>query len=721
MVPTAPTPVTPVQSRGTPPVTLTPEIHHSLPHHFNIIPENERNDTIACLTKNLGEHISAIEGNDYVVKCGNDYLPDWFAKLSAESIPNTIAGVKKLMNALSVRQAKSILLYNDAYYLKPMLEPFETKTLLMTALKLRAYELSANDPIVNLLKITDDTSYQNVQLILNSSPELMFSLGLFESISCAYRLTGYYSDTKEWPFVPTFSGKFQVMLNIISESKEVNNPIIRMLFEKVDYKKMHLKENCSLGADILAELSKGSPLKRYVGSEEEITNGNKYVARVFWDVMRDVLGYGHLESIYFLDLYLTSQTKNEFRNMMCECIAEQEDELKTSETILATAHEQMTGKATVNALQTYSNKQSGACGYPAYSQQYVQYIFSAMRRRLDKLKNSSPETQQDIKRQLSTAMGLLIQGYNNCAAGVNKAHEECVSMLLPTDDIDKLSWKDCLKAAVCSTIFKIKEELFKFKSPKNLYLSPRGAQLFDADNNIKDDAVEMYKETSMGETGINFLLNGMYGIDKADQNTMTLVGGNNSFEDIRQFLLIYLLNAKKHSEIVEKAWQSLRDNPETAQWGPGGSRQFRWAGYDLKNGATMPYLYESIFPSLLVHYYSPLGDVMYGTRVHDYKSSTYNNYSMKFYEYQAVVKQLLAGVIGDTEFMVSLLLKEPLTELAFDKFFSAHGVEKFKLSRDFKPNVNSSSPVGIAKKIREEKIKFLAMMLRDHLSLMNIH
>jgi hypothetical protein len=716
-----PPPVQPIVA--TPPLVLAPEVQHLLPHHFDIIPENERSATVACLTKNLGEQISTIEGEDYVVKYRDEYLPNWFAELAAESMQNTIGDAKKLMGILSIRRAKSILLYNDVYYLKPMLEPFETKNILMSALKLRAYAFSANDPIVNLLKITDDSSYTNVHSILNSSSDMMGSIGLLESIKYACRSIGDYSGSRydEWPFIPTFNGKLQAMLDIISESKDIGNPLIRMLFTKLDYKKMSLKENSSFGTDIMAELSNGSPLKRYVGNEEEIVNGNKFISKIFWDVMHDVMGYAYGKSIYFLNLYLTNQTGNEFRNIMYECIAELENENKTSEIILATAHEQMTGEVTPNASQTYSNFQRGACGSVSYSQQYVQYIFSAMRRRLDKLKDSDPNTQLDIKRQLATSIGLLIQGYNNCAAGVNKAHEGCVSVLLPTDDISNLSWKNCLNSAICSTIFKIKEELFKFKSTKELYLSPSGTQLFDADDNIKDEAVNVYRETSMGETGINRILNGIYGIDKAEQNSQVLLGGSYNFEDVRQFLLIHMLNAKKHSETVEKAWQSLLKNPETAKWGPGGSRQFSWAGYDLKTGIGMPYLYENVSPSLSVSYYTASENIMYGTQVHNYKSSIYSNYAMKFYEYQDVVKQLLVGVIGDTEFMISRLLNEPLTEAAFDKFFSTNGVEKFKLSRDFKPNVNSPSQTEVMKKIREEKMKFLAIMLRDHLSVMNNH
>ncbi|MDR2681922.1 MAG: hypothetical protein LBB29_02655 [Holosporaceae bacterium] len=714
-------PAPPAQSRTIAPAATPtqPKVRYLLPHHFDIIPENERDDVVACLTKKLGEPISAIEGNDLVVKCGDDYLPDWFAKLSVNSLQNNIANAKKIMNILNPRQAKAILLYNDAYYLKPMLEPFETKNILMSALKLRAYDFSANDPIVNLLQITDNSTYANVQSVFNTSGDIVSSIGLFESISYAYRSNGDYSDKRydEWPFIPVFTGKLCAMLDIISENNDLNNLLIRLLFEKVDYKRMSLNEKCSFGSDIMEELSKGSPLKRIVGDNVDIARGNNYISDIFWDIMKNVMGYNYIKGISSLSSYLENQKDNEFRNTMLECIADREE--KSLGTILATAYQQMTGETTPNALLTYSNFGRGACGNPEYSQQYVQYIFSALRRRLDKLKNSSPEVQLDLKRQLASSIGLLIQGYDNCASGVHKAHEGCVSMLLPTDDIDKISWKDYLNAAICSMIFKIKNELFKFKIFKNPDPFPSSATIFEDNDNIKDDAITLYVETSMGEAGINRLLNGMYGIDRAENNLMVLLGGSNPFADIREFLLIHLLNAKKYSEVVQKAWQSLSNNPETKKWGPGGERQFSWSGHNLKNGKNLKNLYERHFIND-TQYFLPAGDVMYGTRIINHRSSIYKDYSMKFYEYLDVTKQLITGVIGDTEFIISRLLGEPLIESVFDKFFAANGVNKFKLSRDFKPNVNSMSQTEITKKIREEKMKFLAIMLRDYLSVMKL-
>jgi hypothetical protein len=215
------------------------------------------------------------------------------------------------------------------------------------------------------------------------------------------------------------------------------------------------------------------------------------------------------------------------------------------------------------------------------------------------------------------------------------------------------------------------------------------------------------------------ILNGIYGLDKAKENGMILIGGSGPLEDVRQYLLLHLLSAKKHSFIVEKAWQSLRDDPKTAKWGPGGNRQFSWSGFDLKNGQSIPYLFEE-YSTGTAEYYLAQGDVMYGIKIQNPQSPAYNNYSMKFYEYISVIQQLIKGVIGDMEYMTSLFIDEPLIESVFDKFFAANGINKFKLNRDFKPDLYLTSPNEISQKIREEKMKFLALILRDYLKAIDI-
>ncbi|GHT93471.1 hypothetical protein FACS1894122_08740 [Alphaproteobacteria bacterium] len=641
---------------------------------------DDRDYYIRNLTKDLGGGVCALLPGEKVVHTAYgasmlSYVPEWFVKLRIKNQKNNFADAKSLLAKIDVRKARVVKLYEETDIAADgkeertglrLQDDFGDVPLLLQAVKL--YADGANDKLIDLLQITNNSTHANVLQIFNSggSNWNMRQLIVGMSPEC----------------MSHFSGKALYALQIVKLTGGTTSPLLKTLFSSIS-NNVHLKENCFTGENIIEKLSIGNacPIHLSPTTQHQIDVGNDYIYNIFWDTMNIVAGYNGYKSTTFLADFLSEVTNNEPFTFMKSSVSIVIEGRRSLANALLVAYAKMT-KMEAEACQALNFETyygdcgaNGACG-AGFLLQHVRYVFSATRRKLDEIKvqkdlvetggvvaniAAAIKSIEDNLTLVAKIMGTLIQAYNHCPAGINQGLLSCTNGLLAHENLAGYSWKDRLKATVTSVINEVKDRLFKFKRKKGDYLT------IDEDGGIADADIEVDGEISMVNVGVGQLLDGMYGIDKAAGNNYYR-GTFGADPDCRQSLLIHLLNRKKEDNIVRKAWQSLANNPVTAQWGPGGAMEFGWYQTNLKTHNDIPKLYEDIWTRQYQLY-----NVVVNPRYH-----AYDLYSMKDYEYKEVACQLLRGVLGDTDFFVKLILENPLANLTLDKYLADNNAGNLK-------------------------------------------
>ncbi|GHU20285.1 hypothetical protein FACS189472_11370 [Alphaproteobacteria bacterium] len=343
---------------------------------------------------------------------------------------------------------------------------------------------------------------------------------------------------------------------------------------RVDYGRIHLKETLNV-SDVLNTLSGNCPILSSIGNPSQIAKGNKFIEVVFWDAIRAIISCAPEErhiSKHISDLK-NCETFDFMKSFLGKALSSNND----IQRVLVVACSKMTGTATQIKMPFYSS--DGTCGAKEYNQLDVRYIFSGIKRILDRLHELEQTGKSDIaeyaagKMQIAKLMGLLIRGYNESPAEIYAAHTACVSDLLQSEKLDDLSWQNCLKALVLDMLLSTRSKLFKFFLLRHKFAED--GDIFD-DEGLTDDSVIADADSSMEELGVHQLLEGIYGINAPQGNPWT-----NTHHETRQRLLIYLLNARRTNSDIRNALSALAMNPKTKKWGPSGVREFSWHGKPL--------------------------------------------------------------------------------------------------------------------------------------------